>query len=207
MGLAFCVSLAFFPSFRRMVTSLLAWTLFLFATRHFVPFARTWLIFLPIFFMGASAAVAALVHRLGLKRELIETLSAVILAIVLTIPVLRSESPRTSTETGVLRSASQIAAFLAAENIPPDRVFRRSTSDLPLQYYWWRRTGARPANPDLADLQQQGITEGWVLLNGAYGETIETFSSKYGLQNVRVLEEKPFDGAALDHIAWSSRQE
>lgn len=204
MGLAFFVGLALFPGLRRMVISMLAWTLFLFATRRFVPFARTWLIFLPIFFTAAAASVAAPLERLvpNPRRDFIAAITAVMLAMLLAIPVLRSQSPLTSKETGVLASAQQIAAYMAAENIPPDRVLRSDTSDLPLEYYWWRRTGTRPAKAIIRDLRQQGVHDAWFLLNGAYSDSVESFRLKYGLPGVRVLQQKNFDGASLDHVTW-----
>jgi hypothetical protein len=204
-ALAFFAGLAIFPTLRRLVISLVAFTLLLFAVRRFVPFARTWLIYLPVFYAGASAAVCAPVDRLlrNPRRDLFATIAAVILAIVLATVVMRTESPLASTETGVLKSAQQIAAFLIAEHIPPDRVFRSSTSDMPIEYYWWRQTGTRPAIAKLRGLREQGIHDGWILLNGAYAERLESFSLKNGLQNVTILERKGFDQASLLHISWT----
>jgi hypothetical protein len=203
MALFFATGLALFPNLRRLVLSLAAWTLFLFVARRFVPFARTWLLFLPIFLTCAAAAAARAIERIVPTRGLrAATITAVILAAVLAFPVLQRNSVLASSETGVLRSAPQIVAFVAASNIPLERVLRSSTSDLPLDYYWWRLTGVRSGNVNLRALKQSGVHHGWFLLNDAYGEQVDQFAARRGLRGVEVSEEHSFDGARLYRVTW-----
>jgi hypothetical protein len=205
MAAAFFLCLCLFPALRRLIVSLIAWTLVLFAARRFVPFARNWLLFLPIFLMGAAAGLAWMAERLvpSVRRDFVASATAVLLAALLAVPVLQNRSVLASTETGVLRSAPEIAAFLAAAHISPDRVFRSTTSELPLEYYLWRQTGTRPGKPNVQAFNQEDVGEAWFLLNGAYEETLPSITAKYRLQSVRVLETKLFERASLYHLAWS----
>ena len=200
--LAFFLSVAHYPRLRHLVISLAAWTLFLFAARRFVPFARNWLFFLPIFLMASAAGLAWLLQRLvpATTRTTTISVSAVALAIALCVPVLHNGSVLTSTETGVLQGASQVADFASSQNIPPAQIFRNSTSDLPFQYYWWRRTGSRPADPTRPQLEAEGVHDPWFLLNTTYGEILNSFSKQHGYSQVQVLDEHSFAGAELYHV-------
>ncbi len=204
MTIAFLGGLAIAPRLRRLVICLLCWVLFLFAARHFVPFARNWLMFLPIYLMTAAVSFGWLLERLvaAPKRAVAGAASAVVFAALLGAPVYYQRSVLLSKDTGVLVSAPRIAAFMAARGITPDQVFRSSTSDLPVQYYWWRRTGAQPDKASVQVLESRGVHRAWFLLNGAYGEDLDQLSARQGLRNIEVLAVEPFEGARLVEVEW-----
>jgi len=199
---AFFLSLGLYSRLRRVVLCLGAWTLFLFASRRFVPFARNWLLFLPIFMVAAAAALAWVFEQLvpARKQAIMAATCSVIVAVILAIPVLDRGSILASTETGVLKSAPQIADFIVSRNIPPEEVFRNSASDLPLHYYWWRRTGSRAGIAIRQELEAKGVHQSWFLLNTAYRENLGSFSAQHGFRSVLVLDEQSFDGAILYHV-------
>lgn len=206
LAVAFLLSLPFYPRLRRLLLSLFAWTVFLFIARRFVPFARNWLLFLPIYLTAAAAGLAWLLNRFvpAAMRKTLVPVSAIVAALILSIPVLRSGSVLASTETGILKSAPEIANFVASRNIAPDQVFRNSTSDLPFQYYWWRRTGSRPATATRQQLENLGIRDPWFLLNTTYGENLASFSKQHGYSQVKILDKYSFAGADLYHVTEAS---
>lgn len=197
----FVMGLALFPKLRSLVVSLLAWTMLLFLARRFVPFARTWLMFLPLFLICATAAMAWIVERMEvLRKPPLAPLSAVLLTVVLAVPVFEGHSVLTSKETGVFRSAREVAQFLAVHRISPSRVLRSSTSNLPLEYYWWRMTGTNLEKLDMKAIQSNHTSETWLLLNDDYGEQIDQALARWGLTGAPVREERAFVGARLFRV-------
>jgi hypothetical protein len=203
IGFAFLLSLTLRTSVRRLVISLVVWTTLLFVVQRYLPYPRNWLVFLPIFLIAAATAIAWMEERaIPLKRRnLVAASTAVILAALLAVPVVRNQTVLASPETGTLRSASQIDTFLVTSNIPTDRVFRTAIASLPLDYYWWRRTGVHPRFANVQDLKQRDIHDGWFLLN--IGEHLDTFPISYKFENIRVLEVRQFPGADLYHVSWT----
>jgi hypothetical protein len=206
LAMAFLLSLAFYPRLRRLLLSLFAWTVFLFIARRFVPFARNWLLFLPIYLTGAAAGLAWLFDRFipATTRKVLAPISAIVAALILSIPILRSGSVLASTETGILKSAPEVANFVASRGIAPNQLFRNSTSDLPFQYYWWRRTGSRPSVPTRQQLEAVGVRDPWFLLNTTYGENLPAFSKQHGYAEVKILDKYSFSGADLYHVTEGS---
>jgi uncharacterized membrane protein len=204
MMVAFLGGLAIAPKLRRLVICLLSCILFLFAVRHFVPFARNWLMFLPVYLMVAAVPFGWIVERLTdtKGRRLFGAVSAATLAALLSVPVLHQRSILQSKDTGVLVSAREVADFMFSRSITPDQVFRSSTSDLPMQYYWWRRTGIQPDKASVPELEARGVHHAWVLLNEAYAEELDNLAARQGLKNVETLAEEPFDGARMVEVTW-----
>lgn len=202
LAVAFLGSLVLSARNRRLVVCLIAWVVLVLSARHMVPFARNWLSFLPLFSAGAAITIAWALQRLPpLFTQRLAPVMAVVLSILLAIAVLDHGSVLKSTETGILPSAPQITTFMASKGIEPDHLFRGETSDLPLQYYWWRRTGTRAAMPTLASLSKSGTQDEWFLLNAAYGENLNDAVAHSGLHNVTVMGKYSFQGATLYHVS------
>jgi hypothetical protein len=203
LAAAFFGGLATAPRIRRLVICLCVWTLFLLMDRRFVPFARNWLPYLPIFLLVAVAALASLFERAMVSKQRLATgtASAVLLAGLLAVPVLQQRSVLASNETGVFKSALQIEEFTRTRNVSPDQVFRGSR-DLPLEYYWWRRTGLMPANASRERLERSGVHQAWFLLNSDFEEQLGPFATQLGVQNFQILERHSFDGATLYRVSW-----
>lgn len=201
----FLAGLSLRPHLRRVFLSLAGWSLFLLAVRQIIPFARNWLFFLPVALLAASVAMDALAQRWIPARVLriAGPLSAVAMALLLAIPVLRSGSILRSHETGVFPGAAQMEQWMAVNQIPPERVFRGMVSDLPLEYYWWRRTGSRPPNANAIDLRRAGIHDGWMLLNAAYDDSISKIAAREHLQDLQVLKVTALPGASVYRVTWT----
>lgn len=201
MTAAFICSLALSSRNRRLVVSLASWVALLVAITHMIPFARNWLCFLPVTITGCAISLAWICeHVLPASIQKAAPAFTLLFAILLAAPVLTHGSVLTSTETGVLPSASQIASFVGSENISPERLFRSPTSDLPFEYYWWRRTGNRPRVATADGIDRTGSYEVWFLLNDTYRETLNDAAKRYGLRPVRVLHRASFRGAQLYHV-------
>lgn len=204
MAPAFGLGMLFYPRLRHLVVCLACWTLTLLCVRRFVPFTRTWLFFLPVFLTVAAAALARLpqIPIPAAGRRVASGILAVALAVLLSVRVLQTQSVLASAETGVLKDASRIVTFLVSRNILPEVVFRNRDYDLPLQYYWWRRFGFRPAEPALTDLRKSGGGEAWMLVNAALSESFEESAKQYGFRGARIVGEQAFDGSTLIHFTW-----
>lgn len=206
LAIGFGVATALYARYRRMVASLVLWTLFLFIVRRFVPFERTWLMFLPIYLSGTAAALAWCIQQLASPRVVVWTsaLLAVGIAAAGSVPVYENRSVLQSGETGTLPSASSVADFLRSRNIPPNTVFRNRDYDFPFEYYWWRRTGVEPALADRLALEQSNPhPQAWLLVNNDIDETLQSDAAEHGLHNVQKLEERDFPHAELFRISWT----
>lgn len=200
----FLLSLVVYPRLRRLLVSLITWTVFLLVARRFVPVARIWLMYLPILLVASASGLSWIFEHLvpREKRPILGIAGSLLITVVLGVPSLRTNSVLNSTETGVLISAREIVEFMSTKNIPPETVFRSSVSDIPLQYYWWRRTGYRPTNPTSLDLQQKVAHQPWCVLNTINGETLETFSADNKIDKIEILDHQHFEGAEVYHFSW-----
>ena len=202
LGVAFICSLVISVRSRRLVVCSAGFVVLLLSARHMVPFARNWLVFLPLFSAGAAISMAWLLQRLSpVYTQRLAPIAALAVSALLGVLVLDRGSILTSTETGILLSAPQIANFMASKGIAPDHLFRGETSDLPLQYYWWRRTGARAAAPTLSSVSKPGLQDEWFLLNAAYGDNLDDVLKQYRIRDVTVLGKYSFKDANLYHIS------
>ena len=205
MPVAFTFALALYPRLRVLVICLVSWTAFLFIARRYVTLERTWLVFLPLFLGGAAATPAYLLERMipARRRFAFGVVSALAIALLFSIPVVRNRSILASRQTGVLKSASEIVQYLAARNIPPTLVFRDPDYDFPLQYYYWRRNHTDAPQADVKRIAARNVSEGWLLVNTDIGESFGADVEKFGLQGVHVQDAHPFDGSVLYRIAWT----
>lgn len=202
LAVAFICSLVVSARHCRIVLCSAVWVTALLYARHMVPFARNWLIFLPLFSAGAAISLAWVFRRVSpVYTPRLAPIAAFALSILLAIPVLQHGSVLKSPETGILPGAPQIATFMVSNHIEPEHLFRGETSDLPFQYYWWRHTGNRAARPTVASLSKPGIQDNWFLLNSAYGENLDGALKQSGLQDTTVLRKYSFPGATLYEVS------
>lgn len=116
-----------------------AWLL---VVNHRAPFARVWLWLLPLAAALGAAGALLVGKRWRDPAELSEraaALASVLLALVLSISLLRSRAVLTSRDTGTYRDASQAAAVLNRVLQPGDRVLVALPTNGPLGYYFHRR--------------------------------------------------------------------
>lgn len=205
---AFFCSVALRANNRRLVFCLGGWVVLLLGCRHMVPFARNWLVFLVIFAMLSVQPIVWLLQRLAGNHLVAKAgpVLAVIASVLLAIPVLGHRSILNSTETGVLPSAARVVNFIAAKKIPPGRILRGQVSDLPLQYYWWRQTGNRPKGLSPTAVGTVSPHDVWVLLNSAYGESLNSVTRQCKFRDVRVIRSYQFDKAVLLHVTYELQQ-
>ena len=204
MGAAFFCSLALSSRNRRLVISLFGWAVLLLAVTHMAPFARNWLCFLPVVITGCAMSLAWFFeHLVPASLQRAAPALAFILGILLAWPILKNASVLKSPETGVLPSASQIATYVDSEHISPERVFRSPMSDLPFEYYWWRRTGTQPQVPTIDSVDGSGRYDAWFLLNGTYHENLDAAAKRRGFHDLSVTQEVSFAGAQLYHVNCS----
>lgn len=205
-ALAFAAGMVLHRRPGRLVICLVFWTATLFFARLYMPFTRTWLLFLPVFLTIAASSVSALLDVVTPRTHLaiVSGIVAVGLTGILSGRVFERQSILTSSETGVLKDARRIADTLLSRNIPAEMVFRNTDYDFPLQYYWWRMRGVRPAKPSVAALEASHATQAWILINPTLHEAFDSTARQYGFADARIVETIPFDGALLCRFTWAS---
>ena len=142
-----------------------------------VPYLRVWLFLLPLFLVAAAGGLAWLGERLltvfGLaSRPAIAGAALAGLATLLGVAgawgLMRSDVVRRAEDTGTLRDGAAIAAMLARDAGPRDRVIATAPSDVPLAYHVRRLRMSHDvlrATPDSAPRL-------WVVVNDATGQTV-----------------------------------
>jgi Dolichyl-phosphate-mannose-protein mannosyltransferase len=106
--------------------------------QHVVPFERVWLFLLPLYFMTAAAGLLYLGRRLELRSRRAAAAVALIaagLAVGLAGEAVASRAVSHSEDTSTFRDAPQVAAFLARNVKPGDRVLVSPPADAILEYY------------------------------------------------------------------------
>lgn len=204
LGIAVCSSL------RRLVLVTLGFAVAVLLVVRFVPFPRTWLVYLPVFLVAAASGIAWLLQRsMPVSMQKFAALALSILILVATgVPVLRSRSILESTETGVLLGAEDQVAYLAKRNIPAASVYRDWYSDIPLQYYWWRHLGKKQPCPTAAEIRLFEPREAWIVVNVAsirekLSDDLPTILGKLGIADYEVLETAEFTGSKLCRVRWT----
>jgi hypothetical protein len=102
-----------------------------------VPFERTWLFLLPLYLITAAAGVALFFRRLETSRWESAAVAAVAVAVSASLAgqAVASQAVYHSEDTSTFRDAPEVAAFLAGELRPGDRVLVVPPADLILEYY------------------------------------------------------------------------
>ncbi len=121
-----------------------------------IPFSRVWLFLFPLYALfaawGISAGLAYLARR---RTPLVSAGVTALVCLILSASVLSSRSVNYTIETGTLRDAKPITAFLSNYLLEDDRVYAIAPSDAPLVYYF----------------RQSHLPSGWI------AKTVETLSA------------------------------
>jgi hypothetical protein len=116
-------------------------TVVLLAT-HRVPYARVWIFLFPLAALWAGLGLMTAVSRLSSLRSSGQALRAAVLApalaVVLAFSLVIRRSVLTSRETGTLRDAAAITAYLGPTLKPGDRVVTTVPGNVPLEYAFVR---------------------------------------------------------------------
>ena len=149
------------------VLAVAAWAILVLTAQRVVPYTRVWLFLVPL----AAATTAGLYGWLLERRAWTARAGsaiAVAVAVAGSLIVLGADSVRESRETGALLDAPEIAAFLAEQVEPEDRILATG-SDTILEYYLGRE--GVDANPLLYTDEPRART--FVVVNTLGGQTIE----------------------------------
>ncbi len=145
------------------------WCAILLLATHRAPFARIWLWLLPVVALAAGTLGDALVSRLrGRVLRPYMPAFAVAVAVAGVSWGLATDAVGAMRQSGVFAGAEQIAAVLATQTQPGDRVLAAIPSSAPLRYYMLR-AGADTA---LLSTPDSVATREIIVLNAAYGQTL-----------------------------------
>jgi hypothetical protein len=121
----------------------IAWIVPVVVVQRVIPFTRVWLSLVPLALATVAAFYGRLFERLPRSRVLV-AVGAAVIAVGGAWAVVDADSVRESRETGALLDAPAVAAYLARNVEPGDRIFATG-SDVILEYYLARRgVDARP---------------------------------------------------------------
>jgi hypothetical protein len=121
----------------------IVWIVPVVVVQRVIPFTRVWLSLVPLALATVAAFYGWLFERLPRSRVLVPVGAAVI-AVGAAWAVVDADSVRESRETGALLDAPAVAAYLARNVEPGDRIFATG-SDAILEYYMARQgVDARP---------------------------------------------------------------
>jgi hypothetical protein len=120
------------------LVAIVVWTLPVLMVQRVVPFTRVWLFFVPLVLAAAAGFYGWLLERSPHGTRIAAT-TAVVVTVAAGWLVVSANSVRESRETGALLDAEPVAAYLAQEVHPSDRILATG-SDTILEYYL-RRDG------------------------------------------------------------------
>ena len=115
------------------------WSLAALLAQRVVPFERVWLILLPLYLITSAAGLVFLVRLVGARARPLAPVLAGLLAAVLAVSVIASDSVRESEDTSTFRDAKPVAALLARELDGDDKVLVAPPADAILEYELLRR--------------------------------------------------------------------
>lgn len=160
------------------------WSLITLCLQRVVPFERSWLPFLPLYFATAAAGLVWLWERWVGRKAWIGYMAGGLLIAILGGSILITRSPYLSTETGTFRDAKAIVQDLQALLQPGDRVIWEHPSGDSLTYYAvqqgmdWEAYTAAQSSGDL-----------YVVLNTEYPQTLESVARWNGINLDRYTAE------------------
>lgn len=151
--------------------------------RQMVPFARVYLMYVPLLAAVLAHGVASLFDSLARSPSWLHRSSAIALACVGTVAVALSGAVKDSTETWLFRAAPEIAAFLREHNA---HVQMGEPSKILLEYYGFEN---RPVD---------GRREEWRVINYEMEDSERAVIEEVGVN--AILEARSFDGATLFRV-------
>ncbi|HEX2718721.1 MAG TPA: glycosyltransferase family 39 protein [Gemmatimonadaceae bacterium] len=127
-----------------------------------IPYVRVWMYLIPLAAVAAGAALTSIAARLGAgsRTPFIAAAIGAVCGVAGAIGVAGSNAIRRADDTGAMPFAEAVAARLARELAPRDRVIASAPADLPLSYYL-RRAGA-PGRPLRASADSAGTI--WIVV-------------------------------------------
>jgi len=137
LGVGLLASLVLTPRISRWpvppIAAIAAWSVVVLLLQRVVPYTRVWLFLVPLLAVAVAGFYGWLLERRawGLR---VGSVLAVVVAVGGSLFVLSADSVRESRETGALLDAPAIAALLAEEVEPGDRILATG-SDTILEYY------------------------------------------------------------------------
>ena len=153
-----------------------------------IPFRtvpRVWLFLLPIFFASSVWGWACFIQRRNLESRYWRPVLQIMVLILLVFMSLRAISGKlvVNDETGICSDANNVTDFLIENHIPLRQVFRTPICNMPMAYYYIRKTNAKLAEtrimPTLEDLvPKPGLdlprdaSFAWVFVNASQGESL-----------------------------------
>jgi hypothetical protein len=166
------------------------WSAAVVAMQHVVPYERVWLFALPLYLMIAAAGLVRMISLLqSLRARAVLAYGAAIAVVgVLTWQVLADRQVEQSIETGTLREAPALTAFLKDRLMQEDRVLAWCPSDRPLEYYF-RHEGIS-GHHLVASIGWRKDEPHWhgtrllAVVNQAHGQTLAALIERYHLAEV-----------------------
>ncbi len=162
------------------------WCASVLLARRFTPHTRVWLYLLPLYFGFASAGLVGLLSALEARfrryESVVYTLPALALSVWLGLNVLLTQSVYYSRQTGTLRDAKGITAFLEDYLQPGDRVLARCPSTAPLEYHF-RAQGVPRGHLSLDLSSSRRIV---VVVNTSTDQTLATLLDQAGLSEANL---------------------
>jgi hypothetical protein len=155
-----------FPALLLFPCLLAASTLLLFS-KHSIPFARTWIFFLPVVFILADLGLTAASAALAPKWQALPATACLLLAASAAFGLTRSDAIAAYPDTGSFPEAEQIVGSMAPLLAPGDKVQVRLPADMPL-YYYMRRHGVPRANRRPAEFASKAADSFFVVKKSAY---------------------------------------
>jgi hypothetical protein len=145
------------------------WSSVLLVVDHRVPFTRNWVWMLPPVALAAGAAAEWI-----LRRPSVAAVTPYLPGIAATIAAagvgwgFATNALGGNNDTGVFAGAEPIAAMLATQSQPGDRILAPIPTNAPLQYYLLRAGG----DTSLLSTPDSVTTREIIVLNAAYGQTV-----------------------------------
>ena len=206
---------------RRLLSSLVLSSLFVLLVFRFAPFARVWLFLLPIYFVLSVSGWVGLLQRFRLNiRYWLPALQTSVLTLLLFFSA-RAVSGKLDfkDETGMCSDANDVVDFVIENRIPLDNLFRSRICNMPIGYYYTRKTGVdfsearfTPTLQDKKDGKKDDKKDdpapnksdspaqagsAWVFVNAAQGDTLSSVLDTPNPDEIEIARTIPFKSGAL----------
>jgi hypothetical protein len=166
----------------------LAWSLVLVLFTRAIPPTRVWLFLIPLVLMTAADGFVRAGEVLNRRRQHVGEAAAIALTALIAMLTFRNQLAAQSIsemdDTGTLRDAAGLAAYLAPRLTPGDRVLYLRPPDPLLQYYFMR-TGIRQ---EFLDAPDSTTTRLFVVVKDRYRETVSDIVTRRRVDRSRFGE-------------------
>jgi hypothetical protein len=160
------------------------------AVQRVVPYERVWLFAVPLYLIVAAGGLVRLLQLCPTPRlrAFLGPAAAAVVAGLLAWQALDSRAVENSLETGTLREAAEMTAFLKDRLGPQDRIIAWCPSDRALEYYFQRQ--GVPTRHLVASVGWRKDEPHWhgerllAVINKAHGQTLAALAQRYHLAEV-----------------------